>query len=647
MRFNSAGEVDYAKIRDEIDGFEKGEPGSKGQKRLLDANFSKSTVDNERVPDLVVCAASLCIADGGPARFHRSGVCVSQTPHPANVDASQTTTRTPDKHRARHLRSFPLFSTQVFFVPRVFEGRERMLKKTTFVGFRKAYRSAMSSIPINGLASPASRSLALREAISKLALSPGETVKFLKDEPCIWSQTQDPAALVALKVLKQFYRQLDVEVAHASSKSTVADNALLRFLAQASGETPIDIIKRSKAEDEKKAGWKRLKIAERRQSEDFRPVPKTVPPLDANQFRGVSGWSDSSDTSESSDQPGLRVISARVLESDEKSSSDSIPSLSSSSSAVTPLGLSEHERFLWETQKSAKNVLKVAKKVDKAISPRTPTSNKSQTPRSASDFAVSRHNEIGTSSRLPQNAATSKAIQTDLHYESPRPKTADASVGSCFDEKSRSTSGSVTTSLARLLLEGSSETTATSGSSPFSSGLSAGEIPARSAATLTARNRYTVVTVAADGSYTNKHCGFSAFKETSRHDVLSLVPPGSPLKTSTPQQRADSRSTTFGTLPGRRPYELPPSPVIRDGPSLAVQEINLSSSNSTPDAPSVVEELTDNEVRAFQLRRHRLTTAATTDAPALSPLAQPQQNSSHSRSEGDSTLNQISPLPSH
>ena len=185
------------------------------------------------------------------------------------------------------------------------------------------------------------------------------------------------------------------------------------------------------------------------------------------------------------------------------------------------------------------------------------------------------------------------------------------------DLEGKSMTSSVTTSsLHQLIDKSSGETTGTS-SSIFSSSLSAGEIPLRKVAAMTARSKYTVVSIRPDGSCSSSVANYRAFKETSRYLASPKTTPTlmesrdelsyhnssfahlPPLQTSTPIAKS---TTTFGigrSLP--RGYSQYSRDSDGDASSLRVQELSLPSTSPNDDenksagGSPQVEELTPEE----------------------------------------------------
>jgi DNA-binding ferritin-like protein len=231
-----------------------------------------------------------------------------------------------------------------------------------------------------------SYSLAIREAITKLSLSPAETIKYLNNEDSIWSTNQDDAVQCSLKVLKKFYQQLKNEI---KTKNSVDSEGLIKFLARNNESKTNEVITRICGRQErlpKRRTWTQLKIADPDTPRDIRPVPSNVPRLNVNEFDSVSDWSindkesnDDRDTSESSEvyrEPfSEKLGSAGKSESKHLSTTSSSSSTPSSSSTISS-SLNPNEKTLKETQKLAKNVFKIVHKVDKAISPRSQPSSR-------------------------------------------------------------------------------------------------------------------------------------------------------------------------------------------------------------------------------------------------------------------------------
>lgn len=151
----------------------------------------------------------------------------------------------------------------------------------------------------------------------------------------------------------------DLGSAQSNPEVPINSRSLLRFLVSKDNETTREVISRHKEEEHKKANWVQLKIADRDNPSDVLPIPPIVPPLDQNEFRtAVSGWSEDSAVDDSdNEKEQLREQSK------------------SSSSASTPINFDPNENLLWQKQKASRNVMKIVHKVDKAISPRTESSN--------------------------------------------------------------------------------------------------------------------------------------------------------------------------------------------------------------------------------------------------------------------------------
>ena len=256
------------------------------------------------------------------------------------------------------------------------------------------------------------------------------------------SNTSDDAIICALAVLKKFYQQLKREISEKTN-NTIDSGSLLRFLCKSEGESISDVVSRVYGADRKplskRQSWKQLKIADRDSPRDIRPIPLNVPPLDANEFKSVSGWSDEdgndSEAAESDERSKeevhrepfenpLKIVSSRVLDDDEPSSS-STASTSSSGSTLSST-LNSTERAFKEAQKAAKNVFKIVHKVDKVISPRSAKSPKpasqvsnffylhfyiKQFQQTPAPYSSERSGDKITSRYIPQS---SKAIQTDF-----------------------------------------------------------------------------------------------------------------------------------------------------------------------------------------------------------------------------------------
>ncbi|KAE9550305.1 hypothetical protein FO519_006495 [Halicephalobus sp. NKZ332] len=472
-----------------------------------------------------------------------------------------------------------------------------------------------------------SNSLAVREAIGKLALSPHETVKFLNGEKCIWSDSDDRAILCALSVLKRFYEQLrrDIAVQQKDPESHVDSKSLLRFLVSREDETARELISRHKEEEDRKANWVQLKIADRDSPGEIFPIPPSVPRLNERDLRSVTDYSGDSavDDSEEDDVDGKRVRTE----------------VDSSSSSSTPVNVSPNEKLLRETQKVTKSIFKMVHKVDKAISPRTDP--KVSTPRTLREGS-------STPRFIPQ---ASKAIQTD--FEVVRPKTADASVSvHMISEESsesrkmtdNSAKSSTTTSLGHLLGKSSGESTGNS-SSVLSSGLSTGEIPLRTAATLTSKQKYKVLSVNTDGSLVSASSSYQAYKQIQGHhyhsnpslmeaiDELVVTP-----MTSTPV--ATRQSTTFtANKPPRTRYAgqstFPANPTRR----ISALAFGVSSDSEAK------AEMTPLAVREMKLPSHTVIVTPASDPNDRENTAK-KIEVIPSHDEDESTLNQISPLPS-
>uniref|UniRef100_A0AC34G9Y2 Uncharacterized protein n=1 Tax=Panagrolaimus sp. ES5 TaxID=591445 RepID=A0AC34G9Y2_9BILA len=398
---------------------------------------------------------------------------------------------------------------------------------------------------------------------------------------------------------------------------------LIKFLAKSNENKASDVITRICGKQEKlpkRKIWRHLKIADPDTPRDIRPVPSNVPPLDVNEFD--SDWSDDERAKESNEEENNTSESSEVYREpfiEKIGSADNLDNKkfstsSSSSSSTISSSLNPNEKSLKETQKLAKNVFKIVHKVDKAVSPRSQPSSSRFSEQNSISLSGDRSEKV-TSRYIPQS---SKAIQTD--FEIPvRPKTADVAVSARLSqlEVDGKSNSSVTTSLHQLIDKSSGETTTATSSSIFSSSLSAGEIPLHKVAQMTARSKYTVVSIRPDGSCSSAIANYQAFKETSKfypstpktptliesRDELTSYHNSSfanlpPLKTSTPITKG---TTTFGITKS----PLPRGPLLYqwnkesdgDASSLRVHEHSLPTTsfqdnfNSSPK----VEELTPKE----------------------------------------------------
>ena len=190
-------------------------------------------------------------------------------------------------------------------------------------------------------------------------------------------------------MLKRFYEQLqhDIVVQQKDPECPVDSRSLLRFLVSRESETARELISRHKEEEDRKANWVQLKVADRDSPGEVFPIPPSVPRLNKRELRSVTSCSEDSAVDDTEED--------EVVGKQDKVRSET----ESSSSASTPVQISPNEKLLRETQKVTKNIFKMVHKVDKAISPRT--DSKSTTPR-----------EDSSTSRIVSQI--SKAIQTDF-----------------------------------------------------------------------------------------------------------------------------------------------------------------------------------------------------------------------------------------
>lgn len=212
---------------------------------------------------------------------------------------------------------------------------------------------------------------------------------FIYNFICFRSDSDDRAILCALTVLKRFYEQLqhDIAVQQKDPETPVDSRSLLRFLTLRENETARELISRHKEEEDKKANWIQLKVADRDSPGEVVPIPPSVPRLNERELRSVTSYSEDSAVDDTEEDEVIDKRGRSRLETE------------SSSSSSTPVHGNPNEKLLRETQKVTKNIFKIVHKVDKAISPRI--NSESPTPRESTS----------TSRFVPQ---VSKAIQTDF-----------------------------------------------------------------------------------------------------------------------------------------------------------------------------------------------------------------------------------------